>query len=293
MKTRTEEEIFDLITKFAKSDDRIRVVLLNGSRANPNSQNDIFQDYDISCFVTDVAPYKIEQEVVPYFGEIIIVEQPNIGPWPPFDADGSYHNYNMQFIDGNRIDLSFFNINVFDKRISDSLTIPLIDKDGICKNINPPSESSYFITKPTQDLYSGCCTAFFYAIGSHIPKTIWRKKIPLLKFFIEGWLREPVHLMLFWEVGIKTGFEKSIGAKGKFLQNYLDTEKWDIYLTTYVDHDINRIWDSLFTFYEIFIETAKVVANEFNYIYPEETSLKVLSFLEHIRDLPENAKRIY
>ncbi|GAH80137.1 unnamed protein product, partial [marine sediment metagenome] len=36
MKTRTEKEIIDLIIGFARNDDRIRAVLMNGSRVNPS-----------------------------------------------------------------------------------------------------------------------------------------------------------------------------------------------------------------------------------------------------------------
>lgn len=293
MKTRTEKEIFDLINKFVKADSRIRVVLLNGSRANPSIQKDIFQDYDIACFVTDVEPYLIENNVVPYFGETIIVEQPNFGPWPPDDADGSYHNYNMQFVDGNRIDLTFYNIEKLVEQCKDSLSKVLIDKDNLCLMLPPSSESSYFILEPSKVQFNGCCDAFFFAIGSHIPKTIWRKQLPLLKSYLEGWLREPVQLMLSWEIGIKTGFSKSIGAKGKYLEKFLESERWEQYLRTYVDSDYENIWDSIFAFYEIFVESASVVAEEYNFIFPEENAVKVLSFLKHVKELPDKAERIY
>jgi len=293
MRTRTEKEILKIIHKFIEEDDRIRVVILNGSRANPNIQKDIFQDYDIACFVTDVEPYKTAENIVPFFGEMIVVEQPNFGPWPPFDADGSYHNYNMQCADGNRIDLSFFAIEKLDEKCKDSLSIVLIDKDNRCSHLPPPSEKSYFISNPTEELFNGCCDAFLFAIGSHIPKTIWRKQLPLLKFYIEGWLREPLLLMLSWEIGIKTGFNKSIGSKGKYLQKYLEEEKWNQYLKTYVDSDYEKIWDSIFLFLDFFMDSAAFVAGKYNYILPEENFSKVLSFLNQVRNLPENAKSIY
>lgn len=293
MITRTEKEIFDLIRKFAEADNRIRVVILNGSRANPNIQKDIFQDYDIACFVTDVEPYLIENDIVPHFGETIIVEQPNLGPWPPDDADGSYHNYNMQLLDGNRIDLTFFCIEKLVEQCKDSLSKVLIDKDKLCLNLPSASESSYFISEPSNVKFKGCCDAFFFAIGSHIPKTIWRKQLPLLKSYLEGWLREPVQLMLSWEIGIKTGFSKSIGAKGKYLERFLEPEKWEKYLRTYVDSDYENIWDSIFLFYEIFVESATIVAKEYNFIFPEENASKVLSFLKHVRDLSDKAESIY
>jgi aminoglycoside 6-adenylyltransferase len=204
MKSRTENEMFDLINRFVESDDRIRVAILNGS-----------------------------------------VEQPNFGPWPPDDADGSYHNYNMQFLDGNRIDLTFYSMDYLDVHSKDSLSKVLIDKDELCSHIPSTNESSYFIHKPIEANYIGCCNAFLFALGSHIPKTIWRKQLPLLKSYLEGWLRVPVRLMLSWEIGTKTGFDKSLGASGKYLEKYLEPNKWKKYLSTYVGSDYDDIWERI------------------------------------------------
>lgn len=293
MKTRPEKEMLELIHQYIESDDRIRVAVMNGSRANPNIEKDIFQDYDIACYVTDVKPFLVEKEVVPYFGEALIVEQPNYGPWPPDDADGSYHNYNMQFVDGNRIDLTFFSIDKLEEACKDSLSLVLVDKDELCSNWPVPNESSYFISEPTEKTFNGCCDAFLFAMGSHIPKTIWRKQLPLLKSYTEGWLRVPVRLMLFWEIGVKNGFDKNVGVSGRYFEKYLDSEKWYQYLNTYADSDYENIWHSLFEFFTLFTESALFIADEYGYTFPKKKAENVLSFLKHVRDLPDNAESIY
>ena len=293
MKTRTEKEMLALIIGFANVDDRVRTVLMNGSRANPNVVKDPFQDYDVANFVTDVEPFRDEAYVLPHFGEAIVVEQPLIGPWPPADADGSYHNYNMQLVDGNRIDLSFFHVDTLNDRLTDSLTEVLLDKDGVIPSLPPANESSYFITEPTRQLYDGCCTGFFFALGSHIPKTIWRKNLPLLKFHTEAWLRESVVMMLGWEIGIRTGWEKSLGSKGKYLERHLAPDVWNEYKSTYVDSDYDRLWESLFLFYRIFKKSAEFVAERRGFYFLQEKAANVLAFLEHVRTLPADARRIY
>ena len=42
MKSRTATEMMNLILTAAKGDERVRAVILNGSRANPNVKKDIF-----------------------------------------------------------------------------------------------------------------------------------------------------------------------------------------------------------------------------------------------------------
>ncbi len=293
MKTRTEDEMLALILSFAHDDDRIRAVVMNGSRVNPEVSRDPFQDYDVATFVTDVEPFRNEQYVLPGFGEAIVVEQPLIGPWPPDDADGSYHNYNIQLADGNRIDLSFYHVDRLPDKLTDSLTVVLLDKDGRIPTLPCPSESSYFITQPTVELYDGCCTGFFFALGSHIPKTIWRRKLPLLKFYIEGWLRETVQMMLGWEIGIRTGWEKSLGSNGKHLEDLLVPDVWKEYRRTYVGSDYDDLWESLFLFHSIFRRSAEFVGAKCGFRFPEDKAAKVLAFLEHVRTLPADAKRIF
>ena len=54
---RSEQEMYELIINTAQNDDRIRAVIMNGSRANRNAARDIFQDFDIVYIVTDVSSF--------------------------------------------------------------------------------------------------------------------------------------------------------------------------------------------------------------------------------------------
>ncbi len=50
---RSEKQVYDIILTYAKADERVRMVTLEGSRTNTNIPPDDFQDYDITFFVTD------------------------------------------------------------------------------------------------------------------------------------------------------------------------------------------------------------------------------------------------
>ena len=76
MKMRTEKQIYDTILNFAKADDRIRVVTLEGSRTNINIIPDDFQDYDITFFVTDMQSFINSDEWLNVFGERLIMQKP-------------------------------------------------------------------------------------------------------------------------------------------------------------------------------------------------------------------------
>jgi hypothetical protein len=112
---RNEQEMLQLIVDTALQDERIRAVIMNGSRANPNAPRDIFQDFDIVYIVTDVAAFKNNDEWIKRFGEIMIMQKPEYMRDPPPSDDGRF-SYLMQFTDGNRIDLNLFPIDRFHSR---------------------------------------------------------------------------------------------------------------------------------------------------------------------------------
>ena len=60
----------------AGADDRIRTVLLNGSRANPNIKPDIFQDFDIVFIVRDINSFLSDHSWTDVFGKRIMMQMP-------------------------------------------------------------------------------------------------------------------------------------------------------------------------------------------------------------------------
>jgi aminoglycoside 6-adenylyltransferase len=291
VKTRTEEEMLALILGFAQGDDRIRVAVMNGSRVNPNVEKDIFQDFDILYFVTEVEPFREEVRVVPHFGEPIIVQKVEDQVYRPGSGDGRY-TYNVQFSDGHRIDMGFLPLGMLERQSSDSLTRVLLDKDGLLPDLPNPSERGYFIAEPTQQWYDDCCNTFFFTLGSHIPKTLWRRRLPLLKCHT-GRLREDLVLMLGWYIGVTKDFERSLGSEGKNLQQQLEPTTWREFEGTYAGSDYDGIWKSLLTFHRLFTRTAQCVGNHYGYRFPAEESEGVLAFLEHVGKLPLDAQSIY
>ena len=53
---RSEREMYDLILEYALRDQRVRGVILNGSRADPVASLDQLRDFDIVYLVTDITP---------------------------------------------------------------------------------------------------------------------------------------------------------------------------------------------------------------------------------------------
>src|SRR5215216_7541663 len=139
---RNEQEMIDLLLDFARKEEDVRAVLMNGSRVNANVKRDIFQDFDIVYLVKEVEPYKRNERVVNYFGDIMILQTPEDMQDPPPENSGHYA-YLMQFMDGNRIDLSFYSLETIPVNLNDSLTVVLLDKDHLIPDLPPPNDRDY------------------------------------------------------------------------------------------------------------------------------------------------------
>jgi len=146
--TRTEQEMVHLVLDRAKQDNRIRTVIMNGSRADSDAKPDIFQDFDIVYQVTDVAPFVDDVTWVDRFGERTIIQMSETVADPPPRNEVSFV-YLMQFADGNRIDLCLFRVEDLERLPKDSMSLLLLDKDGLAGPLAPASAADHLASPPT------------------------------------------------------------------------------------------------------------------------------------------------
>lgn len=289
---RSEKEMMDLIINTAKEDDRIRAVIMNGSRTNPNVKKDIFQDYDIVYMVRDVKAFTSDHSLVNKFGEMMILQMPEDMVLLPAYNDGHF-TYLMQFADGNRIDLSLYPIEKTDEIVKDdSLSILLLDKDGIIEPLPPANDRDYITKAPTEKEFLNCCNEFWW-VSPYVAKGIWREELPYAKEMLEGPVRDMLMEMLKWYIGIKTNFSKSSGKCGKYFKQYLEPDLWNEFVATYPKGDYESIWQSHFIMCDLFRKTAISVGEHFDYKYPYGDDERVTAHLKHVKHLPKDATEIY
>jgi aminoglycoside 6-adenylyltransferase len=288
---RSEQEIVELIINTAKNDERIRAVIMNGSRANPNAPRDIFQDFDIVYLVTDVALFKDDPTWINRFGELMILQMPEAMEDPPPQNSGSLV-YLMQFTDGNRIDLALVPIANVNELEEDSLSVLLLDKDGLLKPFPPPSDSDYLPRSPTAKAFADCCNEFWW-LCPYIAKGLWREEIIYAKCLFDQALRDQLLKLLAWHIGVKTQFSRNPGKLGKYFQQYLEPELWDMLKKTYADASYENTWEALFIMCDLFKRVAAPMAAYFGFDYPYRDDQRVRAHLEHVRFLPKNAREIY
>ena len=277
---RSEKEMFDLILNFAKNNNLIKALILNGSRANPAAEKDNFMDYDIIYVVNEVEPFIKNKNFINQFGDLLIMQEPdNPELFTPEVSNKDKYTYLMQFTDGNRIDLTFANPD-FAKKIclEDSQTLILMDKNNLLPKISSPSEKSYFIKKPTKNEFLACCNEFWW-LSTYVAKGLFRKQtIYALEMFTQN-VHPEFMKMVAWYIGLKNDFCVNGGNYGKYFKKFLSPQVYIKLLQTYPDSNEKHIYLSLKNMCDLFDIMAKEISDNLNFEYNAKESKDVMEYI--------------
>ena len=292
--TRSATEMMDLILGTAREDDRIRAVVMNGSRVNPNVAPDAFQDFDIIYVVTDVESFLAEDGWIDRFGPLLILQTPDT----MLDANKAPHpwtrfTYLAQFLDGNRIDLTLMQTERAETEVyDDSLRRLLLDKDGRFGSFFEPNDSVYHIRRPEEKAFQDCCNEFFW-VSVYVAKGLWRGQPVYARNLLESAVRKQLMKMLDWHVGRQGDYAVTTGAYGKYLPDHLDDDMNALLQRTWKTQDSAHMWGALFAMIRLFRRAARPLAEAEGFTYPDAYDRQVPAFLRHIRNMPPDAAVIY
>lgn len=280
---RREEQVIEEILDFAKSEERVRVVMMNGSRVNYNAPKDIMRDYDIVFFITDIddMSYKTNRDWINRFGELVIMQQNDLG---------NGYIFLMQFKDGVRIDLRFEDVKLLDEVIKeDSLSKILLDKDNIVNELPLPNDSTHYVKKPTKKEFDKVLNEAWW-IQTYIAKGIWRDELPYVKYMFDVILIDCIRKLLAWHIGTRYNWSINVGKCGKWLKVFLPDDIYNDFVSLYPGVDYYEIWHSLFRTGGFIRKIGIELAEKLGYKYPIEDDINVTEFIKKIKNLPKDAQ---
>ena len=263
---RSEKQVYDTILTYAKADERVRMVTLEGSRTNTNIPPDDFQDYDITFFVTDMQSFIGDDRWLDVFGERLILQKPE--DMELFPAAEKGFSYLMLFADDVKIDLSLLPLEFIDEYFTwDKLVKLLLDKDNRITQPPVPTDIDYHLQKPTERSFDDCCNEFWNT-ATYVVKGLCRREILFAIDHMNDIVRKELLRMISWLVGIEQGFHFSLGKNYKFLQRYIPEELWKRLMSTYHMDSYSHMWESLEQSMTLFREASAEVARRLGYQYP-------------------------
>ena len=283
---RSEQEMMALILGVAQTDERVRAVYMNGSRANPHVDKDPYRDYDVVYVVGETASFLADKSWVTVFGEPAMIQEPDsndLGWGQGKDFSRSY-TWLILFTDGNRIDLHIETEEAAREIYgTDTLTVPLLDKDGLLPPLPPSDDTGYWIQKPGKSRYEACCNEFWWCLNN-VAKGIVRDQLPYAMRMYTGVVHPELENMAAWYIGMKTDFGVSAGMWGKYFRRHLPPPLYERYRNTYADGNYDHLWDAVFTACGLFRDLAQAVGGRFGYPYPERDDAQMTRYLEYMRE---------
>ncbi len=277
---RDEQHMTNLILDVAQNDPRIKAVLLNGSRANPSVEEDMYQDFDIVYVVDEIESWLKDDRWIDVFGPRVMLQMPERMRNP--ENRGNF-TYLMLFTDGNRIDLTLVpkrNINIL---LQDKLTIVLLDKENLFTDVSEPSDKEFHIQPPSLLEYTSCCNNFLWCL-QNVAKGIARDQWPYAIGMFDGIIREELNQMLDWTVGVLTDFSVSSGKLGKYYQKYLPEDVYHMFLQTYDTKDADHLWNAMLNAIACFYKAADLVRSHMDYPYPHQDHQNMKNYLIRFRN---------
>lgn len=284
---RSETEVIRQLLAFAQKDERVRAVIMNGSRVNPNAPKDIFCDFDVVFAVTDPECFLKDQSWIGYFGEHIIIQQN--------DCEKNavqFYIFLVIFKDGIRIDLSFFPMEHIKLQYEDSLKVLLLDKDNVIDEFEPPSDSFYYTRKPSKARFEKTINNFWWC-STNVARGIWRDELCYAKTMYEVEVKDCVQRLLAWYIGINHDWQINTGKWGKWFKKYLPEEIWTSFVKTFPGAEYDELWEAMLEAGRLVRRIGTELADRLGYEYPLDDDKGVCVLLERIRILPTDANEIF
>lgn len=269
---RNEKSIMGLLQTMFYQNDDLLVFLMNGSKVNVNIPDDKFKDFDVVFFTNDIAKYISHLEFInKTFGEILLMTE----PFNPFNlelfqdaSDGKRYTYLVQLVDGNRIDLSFYELDYLEEYLKlDSLTKLIYDKTNIIKEEIRPSDADYLLRYPSSDVVKECIKEFWWQFLNTL-KSIARKDYLLAQKYLDH-TREQLIQMLTWQVALDSGFDKNYGKEFTAMTNFLSPENLDLLQQTFNTMNFKNMISSLKIMKILEVKVEKILSDRMSFDYTD------------------------
>ena len=265
---RTETKMMTLILQIAENL-QAEAVALSGSRINPQTQEDEFQDYDVVYIVENLNDLLSDLSWLDQFG-MRLIEQHNVL--------GHRRLYLMLFEDGNRIDLTLCPKEYIQEWVDSEAGFRVLkDENGLFEAYQP-NVKRYWTAPPSEEEFAASCNEFWW-VSAYVVKGIRRNQLIYATDHLYGICQQEVLKILAWQVASDRG-TVDIGKSYKYLFHYLPIEKEKEFSALLDLSSIEKISQSLFATMNVFDREAQILAQKSGFTYDLEVAKKLMTYAE-------------
>ena len=265
---RAETEMLDLILQTAKTL-QVKAVAISGSRANPKTLKDEFQDYDVVYVVDDLDNLTSNLAWLDQFGKRIIEQEVGLG---------HRRLFLMLFEDDNRIDLTLCSKDHIQEWVDSEAGFTVLeDPEHLFESFSPNLER-YWTNPATETDFEKSCNEFWW-VSAYVVKGICRNQLIYATEHLYSICQQELLKVLSWQVASDRG-KVDIGKNYKYLFNYLPAEK-EKELSNLLDFSsVEKLTQSLFATMQLFHQESQFLANKMGFDYDMEVAEKMIEYAE-------------
>lgn len=280
---RTDTEMMTLILQIADAL-KVEAIALSGSRTNPQSVKDEFQDYDVVYIVDDLEDLISDLSWLNQFGNRLISQH---------NVVDHRHLYLMLFEDGNRIDLTLCPKEYIQEWVDSEANFEVIKDDKGLFEAYQPNSKRYWTCPPTEEEFVAACNEFWW-VSAYVVKAIRRNQLIYATDHLYGICQQELLKILAWQVASDKG-KIYIGKNYKYLFNYLPSEKEKEFSALLDFSSLDKITQSLFATVQLFHQEAQSLAQKMDFKYEKEVAENMMRYakeklLNHLENKEHNSK---
>ena len=265
---RTDTEMMTLILQIADTL-KVEAIALSGSRTNPQSVKDEFQDYDVVYIVDDLEDLISDLSWLNQFGNRLISQH---------NVVDHRHLYLMLFEDGNRIDLTLCPKEYIQEWVDSEANFEVIKDDKGLFESYFPSPKRYWTCPPTEEEFAASCNEFWW-VSAYVVKAIRRNQLIYATDHLYGICQQELLKVLAWLVTSDRGVV-DIGKNYKHLFQYLPAGQEKEFSALLDLSSIDKITQSLFATMNFFHREASVLAQKMGFAYDQKEAKKMIAYAE-------------
>ena len=265
---RAETEMLDVILQTAKTL-QVKAVAMSGSRTNPKTPKDEFQDYDVVYVVDDLDNLTSDLSWLDQFGKRIIEQEVTLG---------HRRLYLMLFEDGNRIDLTLFPKEYIQEWVDSEAGFTILEDTENLFEAYFPNPERYWITSATETDFEKACNEFWW-VSAYVVKGICRNQLIYATDHLYGICQQELLKVFAWQVASDKG-TVDVGKNYKYLFNYLPTEKEKEFSNLLDFSSIEKLSQSLLATMQLFHREAQRLAQKLGFDYDKEVAEKMIQYAE-------------
>ena len=265
---RAETEMLNRILQIAKTI-QVEAVAMSGSRTNPKTPKDEFQDYDVVYVVDDLDNLTSDLSWLEQFGKRIIEQEVAL----------DHRRLNlMLFEDGNRIDLTLCPKEHIKEWVDSEAGFTVLEDPEHLFEPYSQNLERYWTSTATETNFVKSCNEFWW-VSAYVVKGICRKQVIYATDHLYGICQQEFLKILAWQVASNRGVV-DIGKNYKYLFNYLPTEKEKEFSDLLDFSSIDKITQSLLATMQLFHREAQRLAQKLGFDYDKEVAEKMIEYAE-------------